>query len=288
VDGYITKAMPSEGEARYLNRGNEEVVHVVTPGESLSVVAYKYDLNMATILWQNPTLGNGYLLKVGQEIKIPPADGYEVKVDSGKTLDSLIEKYDGDRDQTIAINDLDEEGTLVEGSDLFIVGGEKPYTYVATADTRTTTVRSDDYVRGTMAPAPEDTPAIVPTSGNWVLPCPGSRTQGYHWGHYAWDWADRSMPICVAADGGTVVKADAGGWGGGYGTHTIIDHGNGYKTLYAHFNELYVSVGDVVAQGQPIGQMGATGRVYGATGIHLHLELIYNGSKIDPAQVFGY
>ncbi|MBT7483574.1 M23 family metallopeptidase, partial [Candidatus Peregrinibacteria bacterium] len=45
---------------------------------------------------------------------------------------------------------------------------------------------------------------------------------------------------------------------------------------------------DSVNAGTVIGKMGATGRVYGATGIHLHFELIYNGVKVNPSQVFGW
>ena len=86
----------------------------------------------------------------------------------------------------------------------------------------------------------------------------------------------------VAAAGGTVVTATTGG--GGYGTYVLIDHGNGYQTVYAHMSGLAVSSGDSVGAGQTIGYLGATGR---ATGTHCHFEVRENGTPIDPEQYFS-
>jgi len=66
----------------------------------------------------------------------------------------------------------------------------------------------------------------------------------------------------------------------------IIDHGNGLETLYAHMDHLTVTEGQWVESGQVIGQMGNTGRVYGATGIHLHWEVIKNGVKQYPGNYY--
>ncbi len=281
-DGYITKTMPSDGEARYLNRGNEFVTHEVQPGDTLSVIAYRYDLSMNTILWANSSLGTGNYLKLGQEIKIPPTDGYGVKIKDGDTVESLVEKYEGELDNTFAYNDISADSALTIGDDLFIVEGEKPYVYVAT------TTRNDysttNYANTTRI---SENQIVAPNANGWMRPTTGSLTQGFRWGHYAYDIGDRSKPPIVAIDSGTVLRADYG-WNGGYGNVVTIDHGNGYTSLYAHMEELYVVAGDDLNQGTVIGKMGATGRVYGATGIHLHFELIYNGVKVDPAQVFGW
>jgi len=59
----------------------------------------------------------------------------------------------------------------------------------------------------------------------------------------------------------------------------IIDHGNGWQTLYAHLNDIYVGCGQSVAQGSIVAAMGSTGN---STGSHLHFEMIYNGSKVNP------
>jgi murein DD-endopeptidase MepM/ murein hydrolase activator NlpD len=84
----------------------------------------------------------------------------------------------------------------------------------------------------------------------------------------------------VAAAAGTVTFA-----GGdpccSYGYYVIIDHGNGFTTLYAHFSRYVVSAGQKVTQGQLIGYGGKTGY---ATGEHLHFEMRYQSGVVNPVQ----
>ena len=68
-----------------------------------------------------------------------------------------------------------------------------------------------------------------------------------------------------------------------YGIHLLIDHGNGYRTLYAHMSAAHVGVGDAVEQGQVIELVGSTGT---STNPHLHFEIRANGSPIDPLPFF--
>ena len=67
-----------------------------------------------------------------------------------------------------------------------------------------------------------------------------------------------------------------------YGMYVVIDHGNGYQTLYAHCSAIYVSVGQVVNKGDCIAAVGSTGW---ATGPHLHFEVRKDGTRIDPLSV---
>jgi murein DD-endopeptidase MepM/ murein hydrolase activator NlpD len=82
-------------------------------------------------------------------------------------------------------------------------------------------------------------------------------------------------PIHAAASG-TVIYA---GWMGGYGNLTVIDHGAGLATAYAHQSAFAAGVGQGVSQGQTIGYVGSTGNSFGA---HLHFEVRVNGSAVDP------
>ncbi len=69
----------------------------------------------------------------------------------------------------------------------------------------------------------------------------------------------------------------------GYGREVIIDHGFGYKTIYAHMLEIQVEKGDQVMRGQVVGTLGSTGR---STGPHLHYEVRLNNKAINPLYCF--
>ena len=98
--------------------------------------------------------------------------------------------------------------------------------------------------------------------------------------HTGVDIGAASGATIVAADGGTVVMA---GVNSGYGNCVMIDHGNGYKTLYGHMSSIAVSNGQTVSQGETIGYVGSTGV---STGPHCHYEVWKDGSRIDPEQFY--
>ena len=103
----------------------------------------------------------------------------------------------------------------------------------------------------------------------------------YRWGtfHYGIDisWNGCHGQDIVASQAGTVTWA---GWDtSGYGNYVIVDHGNGFTTMYAHCEDVYVSIGDKVLEGETIASVGNTGY---STGSHLHYEIWDNGTKVDP------
>ncbi len=81
--------------------------------------------------------------------------------------------------------------------------------------------------------------------------------------------------VVVASAAGTVTFA--GDKGGTYGRHVIIDHGRGWETRYAHLSAVIAVEGQVVAEEQPIGEVGDTGV---STGPHLHYEQRYRGRAV--------
>lgn len=124
----------------------------------------------------------------------------------------------------------------------------------------------------------ETVPDLMPTSGKLTSKF-GNRRNPFGRGiqfHQGIDISNSKGTKIVASAKGTVIFS---GRKGGYGKAIIIDHGNGYKTLYAHNNNLLVSVGDKVDKGQLITEMGRTGR---STGYHLHFEIHKNNSPINP------
>lgn len=121
-------------------------------------------------------------------------------------------------------------------------------------------------------------------SGNLFWPVPARTTITCGWygyaGHRAIDIGAPTGTAIHAVDSGTVTYA---GWYYNYGYCTIINHGNGMQSLYAHQSAILVSVGQTVSRGQQIGRVGATGKAYGS---HLHLEIIVNGVKVNPTYYF--
>ena len=130
--------------------------------------------------------------------------------------------------------------------------------------------------------------SYITGSGQFIWPVPGYRNCSRWYGG-----SHKGVDICAAAGtpiyasaGGTVTKAgyNRAGAGNGYGNSIIINHGNGYTTLYAHCLSLVVHAGQSVKQGQLIGYVGSTGR---SSGNHCHFEIRRNGSYIAPQNVFN-
>ena len=96
--------------------------------------------------------------------------------------------------------------------------------------------------------------------------------------------------IDIPAPGGTRILAAKSGvvttstYNNSYGNYVVVSHSDGTSTLYAHMSRRGVSKGEVVSQGQYIGDVGTTGS---STGNHLHLEVRVNGSRVDPTQYFS-
>jgi murein DD-endopeptidase MepM/ murein hydrolase activator NlpD len=271
-DGYLLKINPQTGAASRIGM-TDYAIHTVDTGEHLGAVAERYDLSVETIMWEN-NIGNANSIKTGQKLVIPPVDGISYTAAKGDSLEKLATKYKLEVDAIVAQNDLDSN-TVAVGQHLFLPGA-KPIvvrpTYVSSGNTGSVSL--------------SDTGSVPAGDKPFIYPTRGSITQGYRAGHYAIDIADVSKPPIWSAAEGQVTTAYSSGWNGGYGKYVIVSHGNGLETLYAHMDHLVVEEGQWVTQGQVLGQMGNTGRVYGATGIHLHWEVIKNGIKQYPGNYY--
>lgn len=142
---------------------------------------------------------------------------------------------------------------------------------------------SDSSSEGTSSSSTSSSSSYGSGSFIWPVPYTHNITSefGMRWGrlHGGIDIADGGVygqPI-VAADSGTVILA--GNQGDGYGNYVIIDHGNGYKTLYGHMSSVAAYTGQQVSQGEVIGYVGSTGN---STGPHLHFEIRVNDVQTDP------
>ncbi len=244
------------------------ITYPVQEGDTLSLIAKKYNLTVDTIRWQND-LKTVDSIKPGQKLEIPPIDGVVHRVKRGDTIHSIAKKYSVDAQVIInwpynSYTD-DENFGLAVGQLLVVPDGVMPQEKLWDPNT---------YIAGRLTPDA----GVVSASGNFAWPASGSITQRYVWYHPGVDIANKNSPDILAADAGTVTVA---GWPDnyGYGNRVIIDHGNGFTSLYGHLASIYVTPGQTVNRGDLIGKMGSTGR---STGTHLHLEIRYNGANQDP------
>jgi len=245
------------------------VTYIVQAGDTVSSIAKKFDVSIDTIRWQND-LKSIDAIKPNQTIEIPPVTGIVHKVKRGETIYSIAKKYDVNAQSIVnwPFNTYsnDETFELAVGQILVVPDGVKP------AEQLWDPKR---YIAQTTPDA-----GSVSATGQFVWPTSGGISQRFVWYHQAIDIANKAAPAVLAADSGRVVVA---GWpdGFGYGNRVMIDHGNGFVTLYAHLSSISVSVGQTVNRGDVIGRMGTTGR---STGIHLHFEVRKGGVNVDPLQ----
>jgi murein DD-endopeptidase MepM/ murein hydrolase activator NlpD len=241
----------------------EIITHTVQSGDTLYGIAQKYKLSAETLMFANGLETNPDLLRLGQKLTILPSNGILHTVKKGDTLEKIAKAYKATTGNIVnsLLNHLDARSPVIAvGQKLFVPGGVKqiPIRYVQI------------YKGAVPAGARRGT-------GRFVWPTAGYVTQGYKRFHLALDIARAIGTPIKAADNGYVVMA---GWSDdGYGNRIVIDHGNGYQTLYAHMSRFYVKVGDAVGRGAEIGQMGSTGR---STGPHLHFEVRKSGVRLNP------
>lgn len=255
---------------------SETIEYEVKSGETISEIAEKFDVSINTIKWANG-LETVNFVKPGDKLKILPVSGVSHTVKSGDTLESVAKKYTADAQAVLdfPFNDIPDDFKLKEGQVLIIPEGVPPQSKLPASKPKN--IQPQYLAQGPSSPVFE-----APSGGNFIWPTLSSGiSQYFAWYHPGIDLPNKSAPAIVASDGGEVIVA---GWPDnyGYGNRVVVDHGNGYQTLYAHLSNIFVSVGEKVSRGQSIGRMGSTGR---STGTHLHFELRYKGRALNPLSI---
>ena len=273
---------PSHIEARY-----EVTKYTVQKGDTIFGIADKFGLKPESVLWANRyELGDSPDgLSPGFELFILPVDGVYHKWSEGEGLNGVASFYQVKPEDIInwSGNNLDPETigdyampNIEPGSMLVVPGGTRPT--VSWIVSRENPAVGASYL-GPGACAGTLYGAVG--TGTFTFPTDHHYLSGYDWNppvHNGLDFdGDSGSPI-YAADTGVVVYS---GWSTrGYGNLIVVDHDKGWQTLYAHLLDgTLMPCGSNVVKGELIALMGTTGM---STGPHLHFEMRYDGSPVNP------
>jgi murein DD-endopeptidase MepM/ murein hydrolase activator NlpD len=235
--------------------------YTVKNGETISGIARQFNLtNISTLISVND-IQNVRLLRAGQKLSVPSLDGIFYQVKQGDTLAGISAKNNITVEDILDVNNLDSTA-IIAGSKLFLPGVHLDSASLKKA-------------MGELF--------VSPLAGSWRFSSPfGWRPDPFTGVRSQHTGIDMAVPLgtpILAAMSGTVVSAS---YSSIYGNYVIINHGNGYQTLYGHMQKILAQKGQIVNQGSKIGLVGSTGY---STGPHLHFSVYKNGRLIDPMSV---
>lgn len=264
-------------------------VYTVQAGDTLFGIADKFGLQPETILWSNQfVLGdNPHNLRPGQELNILPVNGAYHRWSAGDGLNGVSRFFGVDPTSIINYpsNNLNPETigdwsapNIPAGTWLVIPGGRREFVNWSAPDIP----RDNPGVAKVLGPgACESVTNGAIGNGVFIWPANNHFLSGFDYNpsanHPGIDIDGEEGDPVYAADSGVIVYAGWNNWG--YGNMIVINHGNGWQTLYAHLSSYYVGCGQSVSQGGVIGTIGSTGN---STGSHLHFEMMLNGTKVNP------
>ena len=261
----------------------EATTYTIESGDSVFGIAQFFNLKPETILWANKDTMNDdpHMISVGNELRIPPTDGVYYEWKEGDQLESIAGQFKVEVDAILdwTPNKIDRTNPVIEaGNYVMIPGGQREFQQWVVP----TIPRGPAGVNSTIPGACDTSAGGAFGTGTFIWPTNNRFISGndYWSGHLAIDIGAMTGDSVFASDSGVVVYA--GGISGGYGNMIMIDHGNGYQTLYAHLSAVSVRCGASVYQGQVIGLAGSTGN---STGPHLHFEVRYFGGFVNPHYV---
>jgi LysM repeat protein len=305
ASGQVSPASIPQANSVYRGISRMAMIHTVIPnrprmdiskytvvaGDTVFGIAEKYGLKPQTILWGNyyTLRDDPHRLSPGQELNILPVDGTYYEWQSGDGLNGVARGLNVSPEDIINYppNNLDpatigdySNPNIKPGTWLIVPGGSREFISWSAPIGVT-----------------RDNPAVARQLGPGACGVISDGAVGY--GYFIWptnrhylsgfDYSPetnhRGLDISgslgeglYAVDAGVIVYAGWNDWG--YGNMVVIDHGNGWQSLYAHMSALNVVCGESVGQGAVIGAVGSTGR---SSGAHLHFELMNSSyGKVNP------
>lgn len=261
-------------------------VYTIQPGDNLSNIASAFGLKNGEVEASDllvhsnkpDIVSKDDLLQIGQKIRVPTQSAVLHTVRSGETASTIATLYDVELDKIALLpqNGVTDLNALRIGQELLVPDPQR-------------------FARPVVASASSSGPSAGPSSSGstaivrggqasrsgFIWPATGPISSYFTGGHpLGIDidfFGNPNQPVGSVAAGRVVFAG--GNSCCSYGLYVVVDHGNGFETLYAHFSSIAVSVGQQVAQGQILGNGGRTGY---ATGNHLHFEVHLNGSVVNP------
>jgi murein DD-endopeptidase MepM/ murein hydrolase activator NlpD len=234
--------------------------YTVKRGDSVSKIAAAFGISMDAIIASNG-ITNVRRLYQGQTIKIPNMDGIPYTVKAGDSLHKISSSMNVPLEAILDANDVQNEN-IIPGTVLFIPGAK---------------MRAEDLK--------------LALGELFIYPIRGRLTSPFGWRHDPISGVRRyHAAIDLAAPIGTPVKAamdgrvSTVGYNGTYGKFIIVNHNNGFQTMYAHLSVTSVTQGSLVNQGTKIGEVGNTGY---STGPHLHFAVFKNGRAVNPRELLS-
>lgn len=268
----------------------EVITYEVQEGDTVFGIAEKFGIKPETILWGNYYIlaDNPHNLTPGQVLNILPADGTYHKWSAGEGLNGVAHGYNVTPEDIINwpgnhlnLKTLGDwaHPNIEPGTFLVVPGGKRQFvTWSAPRITREDPGVAKVIGSGSCGAI---TDGAIGT-GAFMWPSANNYLSGYDYSpatnHHAIDIAGKEGEPMWASDNGVVVYAGLNNFG--YGNIVVIDHGNGWQTLYAHINIISVICGQSVFQGSVIGSIGETGK---ASGPHIHFEMMHDDyGKVNP------
>jgi murein DD-endopeptidase MepM/ murein hydrolase activator NlpD len=263
---------------KLLQTGNlQPTQYTVVEGDCVSCIAKKFNITKQFIYDKNPST-QGDNLKIGQVLDLTvlkPAV-------SVKTVERVIQNQEIQYDTEYVM-----DASMRAGEDQPISPGKNGLKKVTIQLTKVNGVLASEQVvhedvidKAVAAKVKKGTKVVLGEgSGNfaWPVVSPSiSSTFGYRWGKLHKGVDITGNKNILSADNGIVVET---GYKDDYGNYIIINHMNGYRTLYGHLSKITIQNGAIVEKGEKIGIMGSTGD---STGVHLHFEIQKNGTVDNP------
>lgn len=259
-------------------------IYIAKAGDTAVSISQKFNMDLTQLENMNPNIEES--CREGRMVNIMEHESY-LPIQYVREIEMIsFLDYETVKVETSALN-VGVESVLVKGE-----RGEK------VSNVEITYVDGEEYSRKTLSAQITKEPVVEQIGVGTYSAMPASKdTKLYGTGEFSWPvdggyisdpfGSDRNHKgLDIAADGGTDIYAAAdgvvvsAGWNsGGYGYFVMIDHLNGYQTVYAHMSAVYATAGSEVMRGQLIGAVGTTGH---STGNHCHFEVRYMGVCTDP------